>query len=169
MISGNSNHIYVALICLILSGCGVYSFSGASISPEARTISIDYFQNKAPLVQPTLSQQFTDALKDKFTNETNLDLVAENGDLHIEGSIVDYKTRPQAIQGNEVAALNRLTISVKAKFINIYDEKQNFESTFTRFQDYESSLSLSDVEETLIQQINEELVQDIFNKAVVNW
>lgn len=162
-------YLMIVLPLWLLAGCGVYSFTGASISPEVETISIDYFPNKAPLIQPTLSQAFTDALKDKFINETNLDLVADNGDLHIEGEITEYSAQPQAIQGNEIAALNRLKITVKVKFINKYDEKQNFESSFSRFQDYESALTLAEVEETLIQQINEELVQDIFNKAVVNW
>lgn len=154
---------------LITPGCGVYSFTGASIPPGAKTISIDYFPNNALLVQPTLSQRFTDALRDKFTGETSLNLVGQNGDMSIEGEIVGYTANPIAIQGNEQAALNRLTITVNVRFVNHLDEKMNYESSFSRFQDYDSSNSLADVEDDLIDQIGRDLVQDIFDKAVVNW
>ncbi len=154
---------------LIVSGCGVYSFTGASIPPGAKTISIAYFPNNALLVQPTLSQRFTDALRDKFTGETSLHLVTENGDMSLEGEITGYIANPIAIQGNEVAALNRLTITVSVRFVSQLDEKMNFETSFSRYQDYDSSSSLADVEDELIDQINQQLVQDIFDKAVVNW
>ncbi len=160
--------IFNSLIFLLQS-CGIYSFTGASIPPEVKTISIQYFSNNAPLVQPTLSQSFTDALKDKFTNQTNLTLVNRAGDLNIQGSVTNYSVSPVAIQSSDMAALNRLTISVSVKFTNNIDEKQNFETIFSRYADYSSSESLSSVEESLIKQINDELVEDIFNKSVVNW
>ncbi len=146
-----------------------YSFTGASISPEVKTISIDNFPNKAMLVVPTLSRSFTEALKNYFTSQTNLILVERNGDLNLEGSITGYSVQPQAISGNEVAQLNRLTITVKVNFTNKFDEKQNFESNFSRYVDYSSSQNLVSVQDDLIAEINEQLVQDIFNKAVVNW
>lgn len=164
--------IYLVLFSgfmIVMAGCGVYSFTGASIPPGAKTISIDYFPNRAMLVQPTLSQRFTDALRDKFTGETTLDLVGENGNLAIEGEITGYSAMPVAVQGNEVAALNRLTITVNVRFVNHLDEKTNFETSFSRFLDFDSSRSLSDVEDELIDGINQQLVQDIFDKAVVNW
>lgn len=155
---------------LLLYGCKInYSFTGASIAPEVKTVSIQYFPNYAPLVQPTLSQTFTESLKDKFLSETNLVLVDKFGDMNFEGAITGYSISPIAIQGNETAALNRLTITINVEFTNTKDEKQNFESAFTRYEDYESSLDLSSVEEDLIKQINDQLVEAIFNKAVVNW
>ncbi len=154
---------------MVMTGCGVYSFTGASISPEVKTISIDYFPNYASMVQPTLSQRFTEALRDKFTHETNLDLVESGGDLNLEGEITGYGVMPEAIQNNQQAALNRLTISVKVRFTNKYNESQNYESTFSRFQDYDSRRNLAEVENDLIDQINQQLVEDIFNKSVVNW
>jgi hypothetical protein len=166
-LAGVSFALFLAIIAL--EGCGVYSFTGASISPEVKTISINYFPNHAPLVQPTLSQRFTEALKDKFTHETNLILVENNGDLYLDGEIIGYGTSPEAIQTNQQAALNRLTITVKVRFTNKFNESQNYESSFSRFQDYDSSRNLSDVENELIDQINQELVEDIFNKSVVNW
>jgi len=159
-----------ALLILLLHGCKIkYSFTGASIAPEVKTVSVQYFPNYAPLVQPTLSQTFTESLKDKFLSETNLVLVEGAGDMNFEGAITGYSISPIAIQGNETAALNRLSITIKVKFTNTKDEKQNFDTAFTRYEDYESSLDLSSVEEGLIKQINDQLVELIFNKAVVNW
>jgi hypothetical protein len=159
----------VMLAALVTPGCVSYSFTGASIPPEARTISIEYFPNNASLVEPTLSQQLTDALRDRFLSQTPLSLVNENGDLQITGVITDYSTRPVAIQGNETAALNRLTIQLKVKYENSIDPSKDFESTFTRFEDYPSDQDLSTVKDQLIANISEALVDDIFNKSVVNW
>ena len=162
--------------CIILAGltagmsaCGVYSFTGASIPAEARTISVDYFPNNAQLVQPTLSQVFTEALQDKFLRQTNLRLTDANGDLHFEGNITGYSTQPTAIAGDDRAALNRLTISVRVRFFNEYDPENDFERTFSRFYDYPSNLSLAEVEDEAIRAITQALVEDIFNQAVVNW
>ena len=154
---------------LSMAGCGVYSFTGASIPPEAKTISVTYFVNNAQYVEPTLSQSLTDALRDRFLAQTNLDFVNEGGDLQIEGTITDYSTKPIAIQGNETAALNRLSVSVKVKYTNTIDPAKDFDSQFTRFEDYSSSQDLSVVKDQLIALINEALVDDIFNRAVVNW
>lgn len=157
------------LLIVFISGCGVYSFTGASISPDVKTVSIKYFPNNAPLVQPTLSRKFTEALRDKFTSQTNLSMVPSSGDLNFEGEIVGYSTEPVAIQGDQKAALQRLKITVNVRFTNAKNDKQNFETNFSRYADYDASSRLSDVEEGLIDQINDELTQDIFNKAVVNW
>jgi len=162
--------ILLFLLLIATSGCKVnYSFSGGSIDPKIKTISIQYFPNNSILVQPTLSQVFTEALKDKFSSQTKLLLVKKGGDLNIEGAITGYNTQPVAIQGNQTAAMNRLTITVNVKFTNILDEKQNFEQTFSRYEDYLSSQNLSAVEATLIKDIDDMLVEDIFNKTVVNW
>lgn len=165
----NKSILFVILVSLAINGCKVYSFTGASISPDIKTVSIQYFQNKAPLVQPSLSQVFTEKLKDKFVSQTNLTQVKNNGDLQFEGYISDYRTLPTAIQGNEQAALNRLTISVMVKFVNVKDEKQNFETSFSRFTDYDSQQNLTTIEIELINEICNQLVDDIFNKAVINW
>lgn len=161
--------IFTAGLLLFFGSCGIYSFTGASIPPEATTISVAFFPNNAQLVQPTLSQRFTDELQTKFMRQTNLRMVEEGGDLHFEGSITDYTTRPTAIAGDDRAELNRLTISVRVKFVNEYDENSSFEQTFSRFYDYPSNISLSQIENDAIDIINEALVEDIFNQAVVNW
>lgn len=156
-------------ICLLLQGC--YTFTGASVSPESKTITVTYFPNRAPMIQPILSQAFTDALKDKITGQTSLSIVNGGGDLAMEGEITGYNVQPVAIQaGNEpMAGKNRLTISVNVRFTNVNNEKQNFEQMFSRYEDFSSTESLSAVEQELIKTINEMLVDDIFNKAFVNW
>jgi len=151
------------------TGCGIYSFTGASISPDVKTISIKYFPNNALLVQPTLSNTFTETLRDKFTNQTNLKLVSSGGDLNIEGEITGYGAEPVAIQGDQQAALQRLKITISVRFTNKKDEKQNFETSFSRYEDFDASKRLSEVEEGLIGTITDALAQDVFNKAVVNW
>lgn len=161
--------VSISLLLLSLNGCGFYSFTGASISPDVKSISIIQFPNNAPLVQPTLSQTFTLALRDKFAAQTNLNVVKNNGDLNIEGEITDYSVQAIAVQANQQAALNRLTITIKVRFTNTKNEKQDFETSFSRYRDYDSQKNLSSIENDLIDQINKELVDDVFNKAVVNW
>lgn len=154
-------------ICLV-EGCS-YSFTGASISPTIKTISIAYLSNNAQLVQPTLSRKLTEALKDKFTGQSNLSLVSSNGDLNIEGEITSYTTEPVAITGDQQSALQRLKITVNIRYTNKQDPKQDFESSFSRFEDYDARKKLSDVEDALMETINDALAQDIFNKALANW
>jgi len=161
--------LLIVILAIFISGCKVYSLTGASIPPEAKTISIVNFPNNASLVNPTLSVRFTNALRDRFTQQTNLNLVDKSGDLRIEGQITGYNVKPKAIQANETAALNQLIITVKVTYTNTIDESKNYETTFSRFQDYPSSMNLANVEDALIEEINEMLVDDIFNKAVVNW
>lgn len=162
--------LILAVIILSLNSCRIsYSFSGASISPETKTVSIQYFQNQAPLFQPTLSNTFTEALKDRMTSQTSLELVSSSGDLNFEGEITNYSSNPLAIQGNETAALNRLSITVRVKFTNEKDSKFSFDRQFTQFTDYESSKSLSSVENELILTIVEKLTEDIYNAALTNW
>jgi hypothetical protein len=172
---GTSVHLHICTLLILLStlvafnSCGVYSFTGASISPDVKTFTVNYFENNSPLVNPNLSQVFTEALKEKVLVSTSLNLIKQNGDVEFEGQIVDYKTQPISITGNEIASQNRLTISVKVKFTNTKDETKNFETSFTRYADYNSTQNLTEVETNLVKQINTELVEDIFNKAFVNW
>ncbi len=144
-----------------------YSFTGAPIT--AKTISIDYFPNKASLINSALSQDFTDALRDKFVNQTKLELIKQNADLELKGTIIKYYTTAMAIQGNETAALNRLTIVVRVKYTNNMNDEESFEQDFSGFEDYDASKSFSSVEDELVSVIVDRLVQDIFNKALVNW
>lgn len=163
------NTLLILATVFILAGCGIYSFTGASIPAEAKTVSVQHFPNNANLVQPMLSDIITNTLRDYFMNQTTLEEVPNDGDLAIEGEIVDYTTAPTAITGDQVAALNRLTITVNVRFYNKYDESKNFEQKFSQYEDYPSTQDLNSVQETLMTTICEKLCEDIFNKAVVNW
>ena len=122
------------------------------------------------MVNPSLSQDFTTALKNKIQNQTPLTIINNgNGDYSLEGEITNYTVTPVAIQGNDQAAMNRLTISVRVRFTNSFDETQNFEQTFSRYADYLSTQNFTSVEGTLVEEINEALTDDIFNKSFVNW
>jgi hypothetical protein len=153
--------------CFVL-GCS-YSFTGASISPAVKSISVDYLPNNAILIEPTLSRKLTEAIRDKFTSQSSLSLIGSNGDLHIAGEITGYTTEPVAITGDQQAALQRLKITVNIRFTNKIDPTQDFETSFSRFADYNAAQQLSTVQNALLEVINDELAQDIFNKAVVNW
>lgn len=166
------NLLRISILFLIIgfcASCGVYSFTGASIPPEAKTVSVQFFPNKAQLVEPTLSPLFTDALRDILATQTVLEMVERGGDLIFEGEITGYETDPVAIQGDQTSALNRLTIKVNVRFFNKFEPEKDFEQEFSSFFDYSSERDLSEVKEELIDGINDMLVTDIFNQAVVNW
>ena len=160
----------IITLAVFLTGCRMtVSLTGGTVDPRAKTVAITTFPNNASLVNPTLSQSFTTALKDKIQGQTPLTIVSENGDYTIEGEIVNYAVNPVAIQGNDTPAMNRLTITVRVRFFNKFDEEQNFEQTFSRYADYYSSQNLSSVEAGLVSDISDALTDDIFNKAFVNW
>lgn len=159
------------MICaIIISSCKPrISLNGASIPSDAKTVSVAFFTNNASLAPPSLSQKFTEKLRDVVSQQTPLALMKQNGDLTFEGSIVDYNVAPVAIQATDKAGSNRLTIAVSVKYFNKFDETKNFEQTFSRFADYPSDASLASKENELITEINRQLTEDIFNKAFNNW
>lgn len=160
----------LVMLCLMTSSCKMtVSLTGGTIDARAKTVAITTFPNNASLVNPTLSQSFTTALKDKIQGQTPLTIVGSNGDYELEGEITGYTVSPVAIQGNETAAMNRLTITVRVRFTNKFDENQNFDQSFSRYADYSSSQNLSSVESSLVATISDALTDDIFNKAFVNW
>ncbi len=162
----------VVLIALVVSttSCKIsYSFSGVNISPEVLTYSVDYFPNRAALVQAQLSQVFTDALMDKIQGNTSIDLSRDGGDVQFSGEITNYETRPTAITSAETAARNRLTITVRVKYVNVVEPDLDFDSSFSRYEEYDASQNLNDVEDALITLLVDDLVEDIFNKAFISW
>jgi hypothetical protein len=158
---------------LLLGGCifmkGGYSLSGASIPEAAKTFSVAYFPNNAPMVSPTLSATLTEALKDKFSRQTKLQQVDENGDFAFEGEIVGYTSATASVSSDNYAVLNRLTIRVKVRFTNVIDPDNSFNREFSAFADYESTKLLTEVQSELDAQIVEEIVTDIFQAAASNW
>lgn len=162
---------FLVLIMLIVNSCFTvrYSTTGASISEDVKTFSVSYFQCRAPLATPTLGQDFTEELKDKFIDQTNLQIVTGYGHLHFEGEIVSYETKPMGIQANETAAQTRLSIIVHVKFVNEKDTDKNFERDFSHYEDFSSELSLEQIQDEYNKTILEKIIEDIFNQAVVNW
>ncbi len=170
--------ISVRHICLFLIGgvcvfiqqsCKVYSFTGANLDPDIKTVSIGFFDNKANNGPANLAQAFTDRLKLKMLTEANLKQTAQNGDLDFAGYISGYQFSSQAPTSAATGALNRLTISVKVEFVNSKDEKDNFSQEFRRFAEFPATENLQDIEQRLINEINQQLVDDVFNRALVKW
>ena len=151
-----------------LSGCSV-SFNGVSIDPAAKSVSIAYFPNVATVVSPRLSQTFTEKLRNKFVVESRLQVVQSEGDLQFSGKITGFTNAPASIGSGQTATVNRLTITATVKFVNKLNEKQNFETTFSNFEDYSATKNFATIESELIETITTRMVQDIFNKAVINW
>jgi hypothetical protein len=162
--------IILVVVLVTMHSCKVnYSLNGASIPAEAKTISVAFFTNNTSLGAPSLSQRFTEKMRDVVSSQTRLALVSQNGDLQFEGSIMDYNISPVAIQSTDLAGLNRLTITVKVKYSNKFDAAKNFDQSFTRFADYKSTESINSKEPELVQEIYRQLTEDVFNKAFNNW
>ncbi|MFA6335666.1 MAG: LptE family protein [Bacteroidales bacterium] len=157
------------LTILLVSSCGIYKFNSSSIKPDVKSITVDYIENKAMRVNPSLSNNLTEALKDKYRRFTKLKLDPSDGDLFVEGDIVAYETTALAVTAMEVASQNRLTITIKIKYTNNKYPKENFEKQFVAFEDYPSTNSLDQVEASLTDAIIEKLVDEVFNATVANW
>lgn len=159
-------------VLLVYSSCGVYSFSGASIPKMMKTVSVAYFENQSLLIMPTLSQSLTEALKERIRNQTALSILRYGvpADGVFEGRITDYSVKAISVQGNETSALSRLSITVSVSYHCEIDPKLNFEQSFTRYQDFSTTAKTFEQQELdLVQQINTQLVEDIFNRAFANW
>lgn len=162
--------VTVLLLSLpLFHSCGIYSFSGTSIQPDVKTVSIDLFEYKALRVNPSLSTDLTEGLKDKFRKMTKLEQVEYDGDLQIEGSITGYDSRATAVTADEVAAKNRLTVTIQVVFTNVKYPEEDFEKSFSAYSDYDSTNSLDAVEGTLCEDIIEQLCELVLNATVANW
>lgn len=165
--------LFACLPLLLCAGCGVYSFTGVAITAE--TLSIQPFYNDADGGPPDLAQQFTNRLTDYYQSNTNLTLVQENGELQLEGAVTNYRLSPVAPSAatgdfDNTAALTRLTITVKATYINTEDDAFNFENkTFSFYSDFDNSQNLTAIESQLIDEIYDQIILDIFNASVANW
>lgn len=155
---------------MLFSSCGVYSFTGASIDPGAKTVNVKYIENKAPYNNPTLSQQLTDGLKQKITSSSGLTQInSDNADYVFIGDITGYSVSTVAATNVEQPATARLTITVNINFKSRLSPKNNFTQSFSRSEDFDASKSLDAVQGTLVDAIDKQLIDDIFNRAFVNW
>lgn len=163
------NCIAIFLITCLIQGCGIYSFTGTSISPETKTFQVNFFGNQAPIVIPGIDQTFTNQLQDLILNQTNLDLVTSNGDLLYEGEITQYNVSPIAATSQNTADQNRLTIAVNVRFYDSKDSTQDLEQRFSFFFDYPRSQSETAVRDQAIEEIYNRLTQDVFNATLARW
>ena len=161
--------IIMAALLPLLAGCGIYSFSGTSIQPDVKTICIEPVVNNSRKVNPTLANELSEALNDKFRKMTRLEQVEDEGDMNLIATIESYDVKAAAITADEVAAMNRLTVTVKVTFTNLLHPEDNLEQSFAAYEDYNSENSLDAVESTLCETIVEKLVEDIFNATVAQW
>ena len=161
--------LFCAAISLLTACTVKYSLSGASIPPDAKTFSVAYFPNNAPMVAPILSATLTDELTQRFASRTNLVQVDEGGDVAFEGEIVGYSSTTSSVSSGDYALQNRLSITIKVKFTNAIDDKMSFNKNFSAYADYDSTKLLNEVESELIPQIVEQLVTDIFQASASNW
>lgn len=162
--------LVLAALTLSVCSCGIYSFSGTSIQPDVNTITIGYFEYKALKVNPSLSNDLTEAIRTRFRRMTRLEQVDTDGDLEITGEVTGYTVAASAVAAGDVASKNRLTITVKVSFTNRKYPEDNFEDkNFSGYADYDSTLSLDAVEAGLTTEIVDKLVEDIFNATVAQW
>jgi hypothetical protein len=162
----------VFLPLIILTSCFTLRYDmkgGADIDPKIQTVSVQYFNNRAPRVEPSLSQKVTDGLKEYMESNTKLRVVNTIGDVDFSGEITDYKIEPIAITSGDQAAKTRFTITIRVKYTNSINPDESFDSNFSRFREFESARDLSSVESGLTDEILNEIIEQIFNKTFVNW
>jgi hypothetical protein len=173
--------IFAIINVILLSSCRIrigslsfgYSTKGASTT-GLKTVSVQYIENRVlenngGIVQPSFSQEFTDALKDYIQSNTNLILINGVGDADFNGEIITYDQKPVSITANDLAAQNRYTITIKISYTNSVSPDLDFESNFSRYEDYESTMTFEDAQNTYTKDIVDLLLEDIFNRAFVNW
>ena len=163
----------ILFISVCFYGCKLqsisYSFKGITLDPAVKTFSVDFFTNKTPF-SPDLGADFTEALKSYLRSRTSLNELTDNsGDIHFEGQITSYTLRPVEIQRDEVASANRLTVTIRVKFTNHITEKDSFEQTFSHYEDIDVNENLDTAEPAKLKLITDKMIEDIFNKALVNW
>ena len=157
------------VIAVLVSSCGIYSFSGTSIQPDVKTITIPYVEYTALRVNPSLSNDLTEALKEKYRKLTRLEEVDVDGDLELVCTVTGYDVKATAVTANEMASQNRLTVTVKVEFSNKKYPEDDVSNNFSAYEDLDATMSLDAVEAGLCETIIEKLVEDIFNATVAQW
>ncbi len=166
-------YIMFLVAIFVMSGCGCksvkYDMRGINIPPDVQNISIQYFTNEASYVNPTLSQKFTELIKDKFLRETKLAVIASEGDYKLSGTITEYKTEPVATSTNTGSTKNRFSITVRAVFECPKHKEMNFTENVTKFLEFDANQNFQSLEPTLSEEVSKQIIQEIFNKIVLKW
>ncbi len=146
-----------------------YSFTDASVSPDIKTFMLNEFVTRAPNINPTYPEYVVEELRKRLIRQTSLSATPSNPDLEYEGAITGYDIKPMSLREAEQEAMNRLTVTVQVKFTNNKNHIQDFEESFSAFADFSSEVNLSDVEETLLKDITEQIIDQVFNRSLANW
>ena len=165
----NLKYIILIIISTTINSCGIYNFTGTG-KIDAKTFQVNYFQNNAPLIEPGIERTFTLKLQEIIQNQTNLNLTKTNGDLVYEGEITDFRVSPMTATAEQKASQNRLTITVNVRFKNKNKEADDFEKTFSFYDDYDGDTQLTG--EQLNKSLNlifERITQDVFNESLAKW
>lgn len=164
--------LVLLLLSFTLGSCGIYSFTGTTISPDIRTISIQNFDNPTGEGPANLTQIVTTTFKNYYRRNSNLTILQDNGDLQLEGQIVSFTVTPAAIQRDgqqDIASLNRLTLGIQIRFTNTKNPEEDFEQLFSITQDFPLEQDVTQLSPAILDQMTERLVTDVFNKSVANW
>ena len=161
----------VLLVGMVLSGCSIsYKFNGANINYQTtHSISIADFPNNAAMVNPTLSPNLTEAIRDLFQRQTRLQVLSKGGDLEIEGEVVGYDISQGAISTDSYASESKLTIRVTVHFTNNIHPEESFDKTYTAYQTFDASRLLTEVQDELCAIMIKEIAENIYNDTVAKW
>ncbi len=158
------------LFILLAYGCFsiTVNFSGAKVPEGSDTFSVGEFINSSSDIQPGLAYDMTEALRNKIESQTRLKLTNGVGDINFEGEIYKYTVTPKSLTQEQVAE-NRFTIGVKITFTSVYEPENDFTKSFDRYEDFQGSESIESVRDDLTEKIMENIIDDIFKEAFVNW
>ncbi len=156
---------------LLLQSCAIsYKFNGTNIDyTQIKSISVADFPNNAPLVNPNLSNQLSDAIRDLYQRQTRLTQTRRGADLELEGEIIGYDITPMAIAANNYSSETKLTIRVQVHFTNNVHPEESFDKTYTAYQTFDSSRMLNDVQDELCTTMTTEIAEQIINDTVAKW
>ncbi len=159
------------MVLLLFASCFTMSYStkGGSQDPQLETVSVQFFTNRATRINPTLSQNFTNALRDYFESNTKLRGVNTIGDIDFSGEIKNYAIRLEAVGAGDLAAMERFTITIRVKYANALSPEEDYDTSFSAFRDFDSTLDFTSVEEEKTIEIIAEIIDEIYNRTFVNW
>ena len=166
--------LLIIITLLLVTSCGIYSFTGSSIPIGVETFQVDYFENTAggrpgSTIEPGLDRDFTIALQDLIVNQTSLNLVNQGGDIIYSGEIVDFSVTPMAATAEIKAAQNRLTMAVMVNYENVLNEEDDIEKRFSFYYDFPGNLQVYVIKDAALEEIFERIIQDIFNETLAKW
>lgn len=166
------------LLATVNTGCGVYSFADVSIPDSIKTVRVNFIENKARYINPQLSPQLTERLRQKIVNQTRLQQTQnDNAHWDIHATIIQYDVSTSAISSNQqggtggnrqAAVTNRLTVGIQITINNRLSNTTE-EYTVNRNFEFDATLALQTAENQLLDEMIRNLTDDMFNRMFSNW